>query len=125
MPGPLDIVDELRAAMTAHVVEATELVRKRPHDEDRLTGDVADDVVAGARELLGTARADPVTPPDPLPFAVVDVPAGVVAPFERGAGAPGAVVFTESVERASVGLHIDQRSSQVVRPGYGGGRRSR
>ena len=112
--GPLEIVDELRSAVAADVVEAAQLAGLGPHHEDRLACDVANDVVAGVRDLLGPAGTDPVAPPDPLSLTLVHLPAGVVAAFERGARVPGAAVFAEAIQRASVGLHIACSSGCVA-----------
>src|SRR5262249_36554421 len=56
----------------ADVVEATQLARLVPGDEDGFAGQVAHHVVAGVRDVLGPPDADPVAPPDPLTLFVVD-----------------------------------------------------
>ena len=92
---PADVVEELRPAVAAHVVEGAELAGVVPHDEDRLPRDVADDVVAGVRDLLGAADAHPVAPPDLLALVLPDLGARVVGAAERGARRPLELVVAE------------------------------
>ena len=81
--GALDVVEELRAAVAADVVEGAQLAGVVAHDEDRLARDVAHDVVAGVRDLLGAPDADPLAPPDLLALVLPDLGARVVGAAER------------------------------------------
>ena len=82
------VVEELRPAVAADVVEALELAAERVGDEDGLAGEVPDDVVAGLGQLLGAADADPVAPPDLLALLGPHGLAGVLGAGERRTRSP-------------------------------------
>src|SRR5439155_8567549 len=70
------------------------------------------------RDLFGAPDADPVAPPDPLAFLVVDVPARVVAALERGPGDPALRVVADRV----VALDLHHGAPwRFVRPRIGPG----
>ena len=89
------VVEELRAAVAAHVVEAVQHAVLVANHEHGLAGQVAHDVVAGVRELLGPSDAHPVAEPDPFALILVYGGAGVVGTCQRWAGAPVALVVPD------------------------------
>ena len=86
VPGCGNVVHELRPPVRADVVEAVELALSVPRDQDRLPGEVANEVVARLGHLLRAPEADPVAEPDPLAFLLPDLGARVVRPAEVGQG---------------------------------------
>jgi hypothetical protein len=96
------VVQELGSTVAAHVVEAVQLPFLVAGDEDRLAGEVANDVVARLRKLLRPSDADPVAPPDPFALLIEDLAAGVVGPGQRGSRLPCALVVPD---RFLLGLH--------------------
>ena len=82
------LVEQLGPAVGAHVVERAWLAALVPGHDHRLAGDVADEEVAGVRELLVAADADPAVEPDPLALVGVDRVARVVGAGQRRPGRP-------------------------------------
>jgi hypothetical protein len=64
---------QLRTAVQAGVVEGPDLVRRRPHDDQRRVHDLVDDRVADLGELLLAARHLPDAAPHPLDLEPVEI----------------------------------------------------
>jgi hypothetical protein len=50
---------QARAAMAAHIIESADLAARIAGDDDTLSGDVAQEVIAGPRNLASAASANP------------------------------------------------------------------
>ena len=74
---PLQVADQLRAAVRAAVVEHVHLAVLTAHHDHRLAADLHGVVVAGLRHLRLVAAVDPDAFPDLLHLDVEDLPVGV------------------------------------------------
>ncbi len=104
------VVEQLRAAVGAHVVEGAQLAVAVAHDEDRLADDVADEVVARPGDLLASADAHPAAEEQALALLLVDLGGRVVRAGERRLRPPGMDVANA---RALLGDHGRQLRVRV------------
>src|SRR5258707_12393567 len=71
---------QARAAMAAHIIESADLAARIAGDDNALAGDVAQEVVAGPRNLTGAAGANPGLAIKALELFAENVRVGVIAP---------------------------------------------
>src|SRR5213593_3309924 len=93
--------------MGAHVVERAELAVPIANDEHRFTDDVADQVVAWPRDLLGATDAHPAPEEETLALFFVDAGARVVRAGQGRPGSPACLVADAwTLGRALPGDHL-------------------
>ena len=88
----LDAIDEMtfgliaqpRAAMAADVEQRVNLARRVARDDDALVAERAREVVAGVRNLIGAAGADPAVEIEALELGAIEVRVGVEAAGKGG-----------------------------------------
>ena len=111
------LVEQLRPPVGADVVEGARLAGRVAGHDHRLAGDVADEEVAGGRELLVAADADPAAEPDALALVGVDGLARVVGAGERRARRPvaAAQVLPALVAAGSGGGRVVELGHRAIR----------
>ena len=93
------LLTEPRPAMAADVEQRVNSARGVARDDDALVAQRAREVVAGVRNLIGSAGADPVAEIEALDLCAVEVGVGVEGPREGG-------VHTESLVLRSWSLAL-------------------
>jgi hypothetical protein len=119
----LDAIDEVafgllaepRAAMAADVEERVHGARPVARDDEAFVAERAGEVVAGARNLIGAAGADPAPEVETRELGAIEVRVGVEPAGQRGVHDEQRRLNAEAAETAENCLSISPRALRTLR----------